>query len=107
MPTSPALKAAAETEIAVLNVQFENLAEKVGDIRTDIKALSDSIQTSTKATNDSIKSLQTATTKAHGELSVKISRLEKWKWMLMGAGTTVGIIGGFLAHPVVQRIIGL
>jgi len=32
-------------------------------------------------------------TKAHKELGSKISALEKWRWMMMGAGIVIGSLG--------------
>jgi hypothetical protein len=31
--------------------------------------------------------------KAHRELGSKVSALEKWRWMLMGAGIVIGSLG--------------
>ena len=33
---------------------------------------------------------------SHKEMSGKISDLEKWRWMIMGAGLVIGSLGSFV-----------
>jgi len=40
-----------------------------------------------------IKAMEQSAQTAHIELSKKISALEKWRWMLMGAGVVIGSLG--------------
>ena len=37
--------------------------------------------------------MQDASESAHKSLSEKISSLEKWRWMMMGAGIVIGSLG--------------
>jgi hypothetical protein len=37
--------------------------------------------------------MSAASTSAHSSMSEKISALEKWRWMLMGAGIALGALG--------------
>jgi len=40
-----------------------------------------------------IKELQDSNEKSHKALNDKVTALEKWRWMLMGAGVVIGSIG--------------
>jgi signal transduction histidine kinase len=40
-----------------------------------------------------LKSMRDEDNTAHDKLSSKVSALEKWRWMMMGAGVIVGSIG--------------
>lgn len=83
----------AETEIAVLQVQFKNLDEKFDEIKVDLKDMRDSIR---KDSEDMVKMLreqQTEAAAAHEALNKKIGALEKWRWMMMGAGVLLGSLG--------------
>ena len=82
-----------ETEIAVLQVQYSYLNEKVDDIKTDLKALQSSIDTHMTDMKKSLDTFKEDNKKQHKEVNDKISGLEKWKWMLMGAGVLAGATG--------------
>ena len=47
----------------------------------------------TESTQELIKGFQEANVKSHSEMSDKISSLEKWRWMIMGAGVVLGSLG--------------
>lgn len=82
-----------ETEIAVLQVQVQNIEEKVGEIKQDLKSVHECLDRNSEEMKQMIKELQEADTKAHASLSQKVSALEKWRWMMMGAGIVIGSLG--------------
>lgn len=84
---------AAETEIAVLRVRFDNLDEKMDEIKLEVKELHDCLDRNMDETKVILKELEENNKKAHSELAKKISHMEKFKWMLMGAAALVGAIG--------------
>lgn len=90
---SSVVKLQSETEIAVLQVQVKNIEEKIGEIKVDLKAMHDSIESNADETRQMLKNMRELDLKEHGELAGKISTLEKWRWMMMGAGVILGSIG--------------
>jgi chromosome segregation ATPase len=82
-----------ETEIAVLQVQVQNIEEKVGEIKQDLKSVHECLDRNSEEMKQMIKELQEADTKAHASLVQKVSALEKWRWMMMGAGIVIGSLG--------------
>lgn len=93
MATNRALQVQPETEIAVLQVQVKNIEEKVGEIKYDLKQLHDAIDKNSEETRVMLKSMRDEDNTEHDKLSSKVSALEKWRWMMMGAGVIVGSIG--------------
>ena len=91
--TSKATKMQPETEIAVLQFQVKSLEEKIGELKLDLKALHEAIESNAEETRQMLKSMREQDVKEHGELANKISALEKWRWMLMGAGVVIGSLG--------------
>ena len=91
--TSKATKMQPETEIAVLQIQVKNLEEKIGELKVDLKALYDAIESNAEETRQMLKTMREQDVKEHGELASKISVLEKWRWMMMGAGIIIGSMG--------------
>jgi hypothetical protein len=91
--TSKAVKMQPETEIAVLQVQVKNIEDKIGELKVDLKDVSDSIDSQAANTNAILKDMKDVSTTAHKAMSEKINSLEKWRWMLMGAGVILGSIG--------------
>jgi len=96
------LQVQTETEIAVLQVQFKNLDEKVDDLKTDLKDMRSSLEKHSKEHTEMMKAMETSASSAHVELSKKISALEKWRWMLMGAGVVIGALG----WPTIGKLLG-
>ena len=92
-----------ETEIAVLQVQYSHLNEKVEDIKTGLKDLATHIDDHMEETHKLIKEFQTDNKTQHDDVNKKISALEKWRWMLMGAGILAGSIG----WPVLSKLLGM
>lgn len=93
----------AETEIAVLQVQFKNLDEKVDDLKEDLKDVRENIVSTTESTQNLLRSFQDGNDKAHRELTSKISAIEKWRWMMMGAGVVIGALG----WPALATLLGM
>ena len=83
----------AETEIAVLKVQVSNIDEKVGEIKQDVKDLRESIDEHAEKSQATLKEMKEASANAHKGMNDKISTLEKWRWMMMGAGGVIGSLG--------------
>jgi predicted RNase H-like nuclease (RuvC/YqgF family) len=86
-------KMQSETEIAILQIQVKNLEEKIGELKVDLKALHDVIESNADETRQMLKSMREQDVKEHSELASKISVLEKWRWMMMGAGIIIGSMG--------------
>ena len=82
-----------ETEIALLQFQVKNLEDKIGELKLDLKALHDAIEANAEETRQMLKSMREQDVKEHAELAGKISVLEKWRWMMMGAGVIIGSMG--------------
>ena len=93
----------AETEIAVLQVQYQNLTEKVDDLKSDLKDLSSHLDAHMDDAKTLIRKFQNENNKQHDEVNKKIAALEKWRWMLMGAG----IVAGALGFDVIEKIFGM
>lgn len=83
----------AETNIAVLQVEFSNLEEKLDDLKTDISVVRTDITTKHEATTKLLKEFQAENTKSHETMAKRIAVLERWRWMLMGAGVLIGALG--------------
>lgn len=83
----------AETEIAVLQVQFRNLEEKIDDLKNEVKDLHECLDRNMDETKIILKEFQESNKKSHDELAEKISGIEKIKWMLMGAAAVLGATG--------------
>jgi uncharacterized coiled-coil DUF342 family protein len=92
-----------ETEVAVLQVQYAYLNEKVDDIKTGLKDLSTHIDEQTESTQNLIKSFQEENKKQHDTVNEKIASFEKWRWMLMGAG----VLAGALGWPTLSSLLGI
>lgn len=92
-----------ETEVAVLQVQYTYLNEKVDDIKAGLKDLTLHIDSHMDETHKLIKEFQDENKKQHEETNKKVNSLEKWRWMLMGAG----ILAGALGWPVVSQLFGV
>ena len=92
-----------ETEVAVLQVQYGYLNEKVEDIKTGLKDLTLHINNHMDETHSLIKEFQEENKRQHEETNKKVTSLEKWRWMLMGAG----VLAGALGLPVVEKLLGM
>lgn len=90
-----------ETEIAVLQFQVNSLNEKLDDLKGDLKDIRESVKDSADKTSDLIKDFQAENLKSHAEMAQKVSAIEKWRWMLIGAG----ILAGSFVYPVITDLI--
>lgn len=81
------------TDVAVLQLEVQNLSDKVDDLKTDVKDLHDCLDRNMLETRLFLKEFQDETNKQHEELSEKVSSFEKIKWMLMGAAAILGATG--------------
>jgi hypothetical protein len=81
------------TDVAILQVEVQNLHEKVDELKTDVKDLHDCLDRNMEETKGLLKEFQDISTKQHEELSDKVSSFEKIKWMLMGAAAILGATG--------------
>ena len=94
MTTSRAIKMPkTETEIAVLQVQVQNIESDISEIKADIKEVNACIARNNEVTHKFLKEMKDASSNAHKAMSDKISALEKWRWMMMGAGVVLGSLG--------------
>jgi len=87
------LKMQAETEIAVLQIQVKNIEDKVGEIKEDLKQIHECMDRNAEETREFLKTMRSEDNLAHEKLASKISALEKWRWMMMGAGIVLGSLG--------------
>jgi len=83
----------AETEIAILRVRFDGLDEKMDELKVEVKELHDCLDRNMDETKVILKEFQEANKKSHDELADKLSGIEKFKWMLMGAAAVLGATG--------------
>ena len=91
-----------ETDIAVLQVQYSNLTEKVDDLKTGLKDLKNIIDDNNTVTQEMITAFQKINVESHNEMAKKITALEKWKWMLMGGG----VLAGTVLEPLIYKMLG-
>ena len=82
-----------ETDIAVLQVQVQNITNDISEIKADIKDVNISMEKNNEDTHQLLKEMKDASAGAHKSMSDKISALEKWRWMMMGAGVVIGSLG--------------
>ena len=81
------------TDVAVLQLQVNNLNDKVDDLKADVKDLHECLDRNMAETREFLKEFQDSQTKQHEELADKVSGIEKIKWMLMGAAAILGATG--------------
>jgi chromosome segregation ATPase len=96
MPLAKAIKMPTkktETEVAVLQVQVQNITDDISEIKADIKCVNASIAKNNEDTHTLLKEMKEASSNAHKKMDDKISSLEKWRWMMMGAGIVLGTLG--------------
>ena len=89
----PQLQRTLETDIAVLQTEFKNLDAKFADIKEDVSKLGVKIDLYAESTQSMLKEFQQENQEQHAIVEEKIQSLEKWRWMLMGAGMGLGALG--------------
>jgi len=82
-----------QTDIAVLQVEVQNITDDIREIKTDIKDIHLEMIKNNDDTKVMLKGMKEASSTAHQAMSDKISSLEKWRWMMMGAGVVIGSLG--------------
>ena len=82
-----------ETDIAVLQTEFKNLDAKFADIKEDVSNLGIKIDIYAESTHTLLKEFQSENQEQHAIVEEKIQSLEKWRWMIMGAGMGLGALG--------------
>ena len=82
-----------EVEIAVLQVEVQNITDDISEIKTNIKDIHVAIVKNNDDTKLMLKDLKDANSNEHQAVTAKISALEKWRWMMMGAGVVIGSLG--------------
>ena len=82
-----------KTDIAVLQVQVKNIEQDVSEIKSSLKDMHECIDRNANETRDLLTSMRNEDMVAHKELGSKVSALEKWRWMMMGAGIVLGSLG--------------
>jgi predicted nucleic acid-binding Zn-ribbon protein len=92
-----------ETDVAVLYERHKNLDGKVDELKLDLKEVRDSITATSESTQSMLQNFQKDNIKSHKEMTSKITALEKWRWMLMGAGLVIGALG----WPVIEKLLGM
>lgn len=92
----------AETDIAVLQVQVKNIENDVAEIKLNLKEMRDDVSDNNDSMRSMLKEISTASATAHAELHEKVSALEKWRWMMMGAGIVLGSMGFDMLANLVQ-----
>jgi len=92
-----------ETDVAILQVQYSNLTDKVDELKTGLKEMRDVIDDNNISIQEMMTSFQKTNVDSHNEMAKKINSLEKWKWMLMGGG----MLAGFIAEPIMFKMLGI
>lgn len=92
-----------ETEVAILQVQYANLNEKVDDVKTGLKDLQSHIDEKFESVTKSISDFRVGNDSQHKEVNKRITDLEKWRWTLTGGAAAAGALGFHL----VGKIFGL
>ena len=82
-----------ETDIAVLQVQVKNIEQDVSEIKTSLKEMNECLDRNANETRELLTNMRNEDIIAHKELGAKVSALEKWRWMMMGAGIVIGSLG--------------
>lgn len=93
MPTKAIKFQSTETEVEVMKVRVENIEKDVCEIKGEVKGLHGVIDKSAETTQQLIKEMRQSSEIAHASLASKISTLERWRWMMMGAGIVIGSLG--------------
>lgn len=96
--TSPS----TETDVAVLQVQVKNIEDKVYELKDDVKDVRDALEKHSEEHTKMFKEMTITSATAHKEMSEKISAIEKWRWMLMGAGIVLGATGHNILGPLLK-----
>jgi hypothetical protein len=87
--------------VSVLEVKIENNAEKLDDLKLDLKDVHDCLDRTGESLHATLKNMHEESGKQHAELAGKISELEKfkqkWVYMIMGGVAVFGFVSGHLS----------
>jgi hypothetical protein len=89
----PQLQKNIEADIAVLQTEYKNLDAKFDDIKHDVKMLDEKVDIHAQNTYKLIHDFKQENKQQHAFVEEKIHALEKWRWMVMGAGMAFGALG--------------
>ena len=81
------------TDVAVLQLEVNNLHEKVDELKIDVRDLHVCLDRNMNETREFLEKFQAESNRQHNELADKVSSIEKIKWMLMGAAAILGATG--------------
>jgi FtsZ-binding cell division protein ZapB len=81
------------TDVALLQLEVNNLHEKVDELKIDVRDLHDCLDRNMNETREFLEKFQAESNRQHNELADKVSSIEKIKWMLMGAAAILGATG--------------
>jgi predicted nucleic acid-binding Zn-ribbon protein len=82
-----------ETDVAVLQIQVKNIDDKVNELKDDVKEVRDALEKHSEEHLKLFKEMTATSAEAHKEMSEKITAIERWRWMMMGAGIVLGAMG--------------
>ena len=75
------------------NLQYEVLHKRIGDMRQDLE---DSLETSIKEMMQEIKDMKQKGDEHHKDVAERLTKLEMWKWYVIGMATLAGFIFSML-----------
>lgn len=78
--------AAVEVAVAVLKTEVKNIDEKLDDLKGDVKSIHDCLDASRVESNTQ-----------HAHLLDKVTKLEQWRWTIIGAGIAIGYVLNHIA----------
>lgn len=96
MMTSRSIKMPTQTtktDIAVLQIQVKNIEQDVSEIKISLKEMHECLDRNAEENRELLTNMRNEDMIAHKELGAKVSALEKWRWMMMGAGIVLGSLG--------------
>jgi len=73
--------------------QYEILHKRIGDMREDFE---DNLESSIKEMMQEIKEMKLHDLEHHKEVSDRLTRLEMWKWYVIGMATVAGFLFSLL-----------
>jgi len=87
--------------VSVLETKVDNIEEKLGEIKADVKEMHDCLDRTGESLHAVLKDMNDQSCKQHSELAAKISELEKfkqkWVYMIMGGVAVFGFVSGHLS----------
>lgn len=82
-----------DTEVAVLQVRVDAVEEKFNDIKQDLRGVDEKLDKHADETQKLLKEIHQGNLEAHSKLEKKITSLEKWRGMIIGASLVIGYLG--------------